>query len=152
VCDLPDNPAAQATKFSPQRVQAVIGFVYTSTAANPAVGGFGLGDLASGPVSGPGFKSLAGLAPTAGAPATFAVPASPAAVGTALGGSSATGGAPATAARARPKSIAAVGPIGMGTATRVLLALVCVAAWGWLTHLGASHFRRATAPCPGDTE
>ena len=33
---------------------------------------------------------------------------------------------------------------------RVLLALVCLAAWGWLTHLGASRFRRATAPCPGD--
>jgi hypothetical protein len=34
----------------------------------------------------------------------------------------------------------------------VLLAIVCLVAWGWLTHVGASRFRRATAPCPGDPE
>jgi hypothetical protein len=150
LCDVPDNPAAQATKFSPQRIQAVVGFVYTSTAANPAVGGFGLGDLAGGPTGPLNFKSPGvGSPATPGFPAGIAVPsASPAAGGTALAGSSPPA-APAVA-RARPKSIAAVGPIGMGTLTRVLLALVCLAAWGWLTHIGASRFRRATAPCPGD--
>ena len=152
VCDVPDNPAAQATKFSPQRIQAVVGFVYTSTAANPAVGGFGLGDLAGGPVGGFAFKSPGSFAAPS-SPAGFAVPnATPAAAGTAPAGTSTPAAVPTVGARARPKSIAAVGPIGMGTATRVLLALVCLVAWGWLTHVGASRFRRATAPCPGDPE
>jgi hypothetical protein len=151
LCDVPDNPAAQATKFSPQRIQAVVGFVYTSTAANPAVGGFGIGDLAAGSTGPLSFKSPgAGSPAVPGSLAGIAVPnATPAAAGTAPAGSSAPAAA-ATATRARPKSIAAVGPIGMGTLTRVLLALVCLAAWGWLTHVGASRFRRATAPCPGD--
>ena len=152
VCDVPDNPAAQATKFSPQRIQAVVGFVYTSTAANPAVGGFGLGDLAGGAVGSVGFKSPGSFAAPS-SPAGFAVPnASPAAAGTAPAGTSTPVAASAATAQARPKSIAAVGPIGMATATRVLLALVCLVAWGWLTHVGASRFRRATAPCPGDPE
>jgi hypothetical protein len=150
LCDVPDNPAAQATKFSPQRIQAVFGFVYTSTAANPAIGGFGIGDLAAGATGPLSFKSPgAGSPATPGSLAGIAVPnAPPAAAGTVPAGSSAP--AAATATRARPKSIAAVGPIGMGTLTRVLLALVCLAGWGWLTHVGASRFRRATAPCPGD--
>jgi hypothetical protein len=148
VCEVPDNPAAQATKFSPERFQVLVGFVYTSAAANPAAGGFGLGDLAGGvgrPLSlgSPGI----GLAPAPGQPAGLAVPSgSPALGGTAAAGSSTP--PPATAARPRPKPIAAVGPLGMGTGTRVLLGLVCVVAWGWLTHVGASRFRRATAPCP----
>jgi hypothetical protein len=144
---VPDNPAAQATKFSPERIQAVIGFVFTSTAANPAVGGFGLGDLAggAGPLS---FKIPGAIAVVPGTPASLPVlGAPPAAPGPALAGPASTAGAPRLA-RTRPKTIAALGPIGMGTATRLLLALVCVAAWGWLTHLGASRFRRATAPCP----
>jgi hypothetical protein len=152
VCDVPDNPAAQATKFSPQRIQAVVGFVYTSTAANPAVGGFGLGDLAAGPLGGFAFKSPGSFAATS-SPAGIAVPnASPAAAGTAPAGTSTSAAVPTAGARARPKSIAAVGPLGMGTAARVFLALVCLVAWGWLTHVGASRFRRATAPCPGDRE
>jgi|GEM_PF-5704583 len=152
VCDVPDNPVAQSTQFSPERVQAIIGFVYTSTAANPAVGGFGLGDLASGPSGALNLKLPGSALATPGLPASITVPAAPpAATGTALAGASPSG-APAAVARARPKSIAAVGPIGMGTTTRLLLALVCVLAWGWLTHLGASHFRRATAPCPGSGE
>jgi hypothetical protein len=150
VCEVPDNPVAQSTKFSPERIQVVLGFVYTSAAANPAAGGFGLGDLASDPsrplaLGSPGV----GLAPAPGEPAAITVPpGSPAPSGTAAAGPSSGTSPSARAARAKPKSIAAVGPLGMGTGMRVLLGLVCVAAWAGLTHVGASRFRRATAPCP----
>ena len=146
VCDAPDNPVADATKFSPQRIQMLVGFVYTSAAANPAAGGFGLGDLAGGPVAPLVSRSSGAGSPLASAQAAgLPVPnASPAATGT---GPAAPSVGP-RATRARPKSIAAIGPIGMSTLTRVLLALVCITGWAWLTHLGASRFRRATAPCP----
>jgi hypothetical protein len=150
ICDVPDNPVADSTQFSPERIQAVIGFVYTSAAANPAVGGFGLSDLASGPTGPTSLNASGGAAP--GLPASIGLPAAPpAATETTPSGPQQAAAGPSVA-RARPKSIAAVGPIGMGTATRVLLALVCLVAWGWLTHVGASRFRRATAPCPGDPE
>ena len=47
MCDLPQN-LAEPTGFSPQRMQAVIGFAYTAATATDDVGGFGLPSLASG--------------------------------------------------------------------------------------------------------
>jgi len=148
VCEVPDNPVAQSTKFDPERIQVLIGFVYTSAAANPAAGGFGLGDLAGGG-TGPIALGATGAAPAAvpfqpaGAAASAATPAVAGAAPAA-----ASPAPPTRAARGRPRAIAAFGPLGMGTGTRLLLALLCVAAWAGLTHLGASRFRRATAPCP----
>ena len=93
LCNVPDNPAAQATKFSPERIQAVIGFVYTSTSANPAVGGFGLGDLAGGPGGPLSFKAPGAIAVVPGTPASLPVlGASPAAPGPALAGTASPGG------------------------------------------------------------
>src|SRR5205823_2085924 len=66
VCDVPKNPASDATQFSPERLQALFGFVYTSTIAHPDVGGFGIGDTA-GPPGLPGIPSRA-PSPALGAP------------------------------------------------------------------------------------
>jgi hypothetical protein len=148
VCDLPDNPVAEATQFSPQRIQAVVGFVYTSTAVDAAVGGFGLGDIAGGPVGPVGIGSPGtGIPLPPGTAGNAALSVTPATGGAAPAGPSA-GAAGAPPVEARQKQVAALDPIGMGTAARVLLGLACLAAWGALTHVGATRFRRATAPCP----
>lgn len=79
-CDLPQDLTAP-TGFSPQRIQVVLGFAFTSVAARADIGGFGLDDLATGDAGGPGpgldpspNASDGGLSPVGGAaPAPTAV-------------------------------------------------------------------------------
>src|SRR5207248_4151209 len=44
LCDIPQR-LSEPTGFNPQRLQILVGFVYTSAIATDKVGGFGLGDL-----------------------------------------------------------------------------------------------------------
>lgn len=44
LCDIPQT-LSEPTGFNPQRLQILVGFVYTSAIATDKVGGFGLGDL-----------------------------------------------------------------------------------------------------------
>jgi hypothetical protein len=67
-CDLPQDLTAP-TSFSPQRMQVVLGFAFTSVATQADIGGFGIDDIGGGTPSG---GSGGGLEP---APAVL--PASP---------------------------------------------------------------------------
>ena len=142
VCDLPRSLTDNFGGFSPQRVQIVVGFAFTSTTAGGAVGGFGLGDLGGGgdlggsavlggfrsaPASAPSFTP--GPAPDVAAPAPVAPTANP----------------PATA---RASRVAAILPFRMDPTLRWLFGLIGLAGWALLTHLGARRFLWATAPCP----
>lgn len=135
VCDIPDNPVAQATQFSPERFQALIGFVYTSVAAGADVGGFGLADLGG---QGGAPAALDGDALVAGAPAASAFVPDGAAAGLGSqeqGGRGATGGAgPAEDVTSVLTSFFAPLPAG----ARWALALASIVLWAWLTHLAAT--------------
>jgi hypothetical protein len=128
VCDVPDNPVAQATKFSPERFQALLGFVYTSVAANGDVGGFGIGDTGG---DGSGGIGLGGaVVPTE---STLGIGA-----GTAPVGLPAPVQLAATTARTlgTPDSLLTrvLKPLSPGE--RWALLVTCLALWAWLTHLG----------------
>ena len=128
VCNVPDNPVAQTTQFSPERFQALLGFVYTSVAAKGEVGGFGIGDTGgdgSGPFGGAVVptESTLGLGPTS---APVGLPAPPVELA-------------ATTARVPTGSPASLltrvlEPLPPGA--RWALLLSCLALWAWLTHLG----------------
>lgn len=51
LCDVPEEISGNS-EFNPQRVQFLVGFVFTSASAREEVGGFGLGNLASNPTAG----------------------------------------------------------------------------------------------------
>ena len=132
LCDVPDNPVAQATKFSPERFQALVGFVFTSVAATDDVGGFGIGDLASAP--------LGGLLPLVGL-----TPATPSALHPPMPAFAAPG--PASIALPNATDVASPGS-GPSTSTftsllpplspstRWIVAALCLLVWAALTHLG----------------
>jgi hypothetical protein len=143
VCDIPDNPVAQATQFSPERFQALIGFVYTSVSAGADVGGFGLADLGG---SGGAAPTLDGLA----LPDTSLGGSS---LGTTDLGNALTPGASAGGAAA-PAAGSDDGINGVLTtfleplppAARWGLALAALLVWGWLTHLGVTRLLTIGAP------
>ena len=137
VCDVPDNPVADATKFSPERFQALLGFVYTSVAAHGDIGGFGIGDTGG---DGSGGVGLGAVVPTESA--------------LGIGATSAPVGLPAPVELAATTAHAAAGtpdslltrvlePLSPGE--RWLLLVSCVALWGWLTHLGLTRLLRIGA-------
>jgi hypothetical protein len=131
VCDVPDNPVATATKFSPERFQALIGFVYTSVAAQPGtdIGGFGLGDLGGTP----GATAL----PAAVTPTQHALGLGPSATVVPVGGAPAAASpAAATASTAAPPSIITSFLRPLPAGARWTLLVSCLALWAWLTHLG----------------
>jgi hypothetical protein len=132
VCDIPDNPVAQATQFSPERFQALVGFVYTSVAAGDDVGGFGLADLGG---QGGSAAALAGDAFAAGAtPAPAFVP------GGATGelapqATSAPGGTGDARSAEDVTSVFTSFFEPLPAGARWALALASIVLWAWLTHL-----------------
>jgi hypothetical protein len=153
LCDLPKDATAP-TGFSPQRMQVLVGFAYTSVAAADEPGGFaGFAEFGSGGAFGdttadlgetfsgsPAAVVSGALAPTAAldvAPEAAAdVPLEPAPT------PDATAAPPPTAHRARP--VLAAVSFAMDPAHRALLALVCLALWAALTHVGLRRLRGVT--------
>lgn len=136
LCDLPDE-LGTGTDFKPQRLQAVLGFSYTSAAADTEPGGFGLGSLGGADVLGGTFTAPSTGAPSLPdlAPATTPLdaPAPPAA-------------APSSQLTTRRAAVDLPAPLGdfdMDPATRWLLALVSVIAWAALTHAGIRRLQGA---------
>jgi hypothetical protein len=135
LCDLPDE-LGTGTDFKPQRLQAVLGFAYTAASATAEPGGFGIGDLGVDVPAAAPATEVAGLQVTAPeAPALEAVAPVEAAAPTPI--------QPVRAARAVPTPL---GDFDMDPATRWLLGLVSVVAWGALTHAGARRLRGALNP------
>jgi hypothetical protein len=147
VCDLPEN-ATKPSGFSPQRMQILVGFVYTSAAASEGVGGFGLGDLVGPPGTGAGtpvggrlgdigaLPSAVGASPAPATPA--AAPVSPAPARTPAGEAIA------------PKTVAARFVAVAGVFGAWPLWLLAALVWLVLTDRGLHRLSLALAP-PGDS-
>jgi hypothetical protein len=133
LCDLPDELSA-GTDFKPQRLQAVLGFSYTSAAADGEPGGFGIGNLADNSVLGNTTLAPSGPAPSLPDLAPVASP---------LEAQTAPAAAPAQL-RSRPAA-ASLPPLDfdMDPAMRWLLGLVSIIAWGALTHTGIRRLQGA---------
>jgi hypothetical protein len=138
LCDLPEELSA-GTDFKPQRLQAVLGFAYTSAAAETEPGGFGLGNLGDS-VLGNTFNAAPTAAPLPDLAPSFAPVETPAAP---VVDAPKTLQARPAAARALPAPLA---DFAMDPATRWLLAVVCVIAWATLTHTGVARLKRVLQP------
>ena len=133
VCDLPESVTGQVgnatgTGLSPQRIQVVVGFAYSAAGATEEPGGFGLSDLTGdlGNFALPSLNvapaPLGDLTPTT-PPAEELVP---------LKKPTKTIAAPLLPAATQP----------LAGATRMMLLVICLAAWAGLTHLGITRLRR----------
>ena len=134
VCD-PPQEITGLTELSPQRVQMVFGFAFSSAAAAADVGGFGLGDL--GGVAGGLLEAL---------PGTFDGPsANPATAGVApvVATPRATTTRPSPLAMA-PIACAATLRADDWIATDTWPWVLALIGWGALTHLGLGRIRRET--------
>lgn len=136
VCDLPQEVTGQlkatGLDLSPQRVQFVVGFAFTSASAKEDPGGFGIGDLG-------GTDGTLGTLPNLnlGGPATLPD----------LGGIAApTAGV--TDVEGKTTRRRALGPLlpaattPLDSSTRSLLLVICLVIWAALTHLGITRLRR----------
>lgn len=144
-CDIP-RTVSDPTTFTPQRMQLLLGFAWTSTAATGEPLGFGLDSLLgdSAPIVGGvgngagGFTTPSGPAGGIGAGAATAL-TSPAADATA-----AAPAAPAETTAAAPprqaKPAALIKPFHMDATDRWLIAVFSLIVWGALTHAGARRF------------
>jgi hypothetical protein len=132
LCDLPDE-LGTGTDFKPQRLQAVLGFAYTSASAQEEPGGFGLGNLGGdgGEIVVPTETAVAGLEVAAPAAATpdLAPAVAPEAAQTVE---------PARSARRAPAPLAG---FAMDPATRWTVGLVSIVVWVLLTHAAARKLR-----------
>ena len=147
VCDLPRSVTDSLFGFSPQRVQILLGFAYTSTEARANVGGFNLGDLTTAIPGGGGGSVLGGF--DGGG---LSGPLSPNDID--LPGddlAAPTSPAPTTG----PENVAEVGapvasliPDHLSTGTKWLLALLGIVFWMGITHVGAKQFLLATSGRP----
>ena len=131
LCDLPEQITGN-TDLNPQRIQVVVGFVYTATSAVDEPGGFNIGNLV-GSIDTPALAVAPPLTPTLvpDVPAVPGLQAPP---------------APAPVKRAAP--IASVVPPrlteALDSAMRWTLAIICLVAWAALTHLGITKLRRVS--------
>jgi hypothetical protein len=137
-CDLPVD-LTQPTGFSPQRVQVMLGFVYTSVTAREDIGGFGLGDIGGGTPDGGNGEGLA--RPTGG----VGLPGLP--VATPSGGAVAAPAAPTTAGAPPAYGIDDVTErirllAANFAAERPWVWLAALALWLLLTHRGLERVRR----------
>ncbi|MEY2397651.1 MAG: hypothetical protein QOJ00_825 [Actinomycetota bacterium] len=129
VCDLPESVTPK--NLTPQRVQVVVGFAYSSASATADPGGFGIGDLTGGlPESAPAvLPNLDVAVPSIGDVPLALAPPTP------------------TPAKRRP-AVAVVKPVlpiattPLNSATRLTLFLACAVAWALLTHFGIDRLRR----------
>lgn len=154
LCDLPQDATAP-TGFSPQRMQVLVGFAYTSVAANDEPGGFGLGGLLGGDFTSDGGTTLGGFdadEPSSGTSLASVTtgPLAPLADATAVGAvePAPAPSAPAATAAPPPRRVAPrILPVSfaMDPTRRAVLALVCLAGWALLTHLGLRRLRGVTA-------
>jgi hypothetical protein len=156
LCDLPADATAP-TGFSPQRMQVLVGFAYTSVAANDEPGGFNLGSLSIGsdPGSGTFGGSFGDDLGDGGSTDLGAIAAGPLApLGDAVGAidtavpEAAPPPAPAAAPAAVPRraarpALAAIS-YAMDPGHRLLLAVACLLVWAALTHLGLRRLRGVT--------
>lgn len=133
LCDLPEE-LSLGTDLKPQRLQAVLGFAYTSAAAEGEPGGFGIGDLGGSSVLG---SNIAAPDTTPSALPALTPAAVPLETPTA---------APAAARQVQTKPAASklplLGDFSMDPATRWVLGVVCILIWAALTHMGATRLRR----------
>lgn len=144
VCTMPRS-VSDPTTFSPQRMQMLIGFAFTSTSAHGEIGGFDFSDIGSldtGPVLG----GISLDTPSITSVVTSALPGVDVPVATAPATTPAL-----TATVARPprplneQPAVAIPPLRMDQGLRLLLGVVCLVAWGLLTHVGAQRFLAATS-------
>ena len=153
-CDMPKS-VSDPTTFSPQRVQMLLGFAYTSTIATGEPLGFAFGDIAGGsssPITASiGSGPLSSLPTTKPMTETLAPPASPV-----TNNEVAASPAQPPASTALPQAPTRLKPAGvwrsMDNADRWLLGLIGLIAWGLLTHAGARRFLLATVPCSDGPE
>jgi hypothetical protein len=149
VCDLPED-ATKPSGFSPQRVQMLVGFVYTSAAATDGVGGFGVGDLVALPAGGdvglPG-----GALGDIGTPPAPANDVAGAAAGPREGAAPAPGPATTPTGEAiAPKTVAARFVAVAGVFGAWPLWAVAALVWLVLTNRGVRRLSMALAEVAGD--
>lgn len=149
VCNIPRS-LSDPTTVSPQRMQVLFGFAFTSTAANAEIGGFSFDDLGLGD-----FGSAGGGGPILGS--TVDVPITGSVTTVAESPLDLTGAlpTPTPTARSAPlppplrRSLAppalAVAPLSMDQGLRLFLGLLCVIVWGYVTNFGARRFLIATS-------
>jgi hypothetical protein len=139
VCDPPRAVTDNFGGFSPQRMQMLLGFAFTSTTAKAEVGGFSFGDAGSVLVGNGGLTGLNGATPIGGLGTTP--------LEVAQGPSTAPVQPSVAAPAARPRPVAAIGPIRLSRGLRWSLGLLGLLGWAALTNFGARRFLMATVPC-----
>ncbi len=139
-CDLPVD-LTQPTGFSPQRVQVMLGFVYTSVTAREDIGGFGLGNIGGGTPDG---GSGEGLTPPIGGVGLSGLPAATPGGGTGLAAPSSPPGAPAPVVDAPAQAVTERIRLLAANfaASRPWVWLAALALWVLLTHRGLERVRR----------
>ena len=151
LCDLPQTLTAP-TGFSPQRMQALIGFAYTGVAATDEPGGFGIGGLLGATFGSEDGESS--FDASAEEPFGLGLDAGPAtaAVATPDGDRAVATSAVEPLPAAPPEVAAPVAPpparprlqplsFAMDPQQRALLAFSCFSIWALLTHLGLRRLR-----------
>lgn len=151
VCNLPKSVTSQLGGFSPERVQVLVGFAFTSAQALANTGGFGLGDLARplggsargpvGPMAGTQFVRGSNNASTITVPQTgdqaiAAIQPRPAAPG---------GATPPNGQARLAGGVLAVGQYRLDHTVRLLLFAVCLGGWLILSGIGIRAVRGVSA-------
>ena len=155
VCTMPHAVTDNLDGFSPERFQVLLGFAYTGVTATSSIGGFNLGDLGGATLSGVSTGGpIGGASAGLGGLATVAPD-----LGGATGPGAATGPTADPASAAIHQAAGAAAPVlasrnafavvhfHMNPKLRWLLGLLGLLGWAALTHLGATRFLLATAPC-----
>jgi len=141
-CEIPDA-VGEASGFNPQRLQVMLGFVYTGVSAQEDIGGFGLGGVASGTADGGiggGLAPAAGLG-TADVPSVDGAAPAPASAPAAAGGAGTSSGSVGSGpVLERIELLAANFAAG-----RPWLWFGALAVWLLLTHGGLERMRRLVA-------
>ncbi|HVM08305.1 MAG TPA: hypothetical protein VM345_07585 [Acidimicrobiales bacterium] len=151
LCDIPSS-LSEPSGFSPQRFQAVLGFVYTGAYASTEPSGFSLANLAdltdgfdSESFSGDGALGSSLDTPTSiGGQATGIGVVEPAATPAAEAPTAA--GAPRGTKLVTRYRTVPVAAVRMSTVARVSLGVAALLAWMALTHLGLRRLRGVTRP------
>lgn len=142
-CDLPQDLTAP-TGFSPQRLQVMLGFVYTSVAAREDVGGFGLADVGQGTDLG---GTGGGLAKVGAPPSSSGLPGAPAVAGVEAAPTDPS--APAVREGAGPVAERIRLLAANFAAGRPWVWLAALGLWLVLTHTGIERVRRLVAGAVG---
>jgi hypothetical protein len=142
VCNIPRN-LSDPTTVSPQRMQVLFGFAFTSTAANAEIGGFSFEDLDLGGDAGPIVGSAIDVPLTDTAPVVTSSPLDLPGVTSPITPRRRLP-VPPVRPRSLPQPDLVVAPLSMDQGLRLFLGLLCVIVWGYLTNFGARRFLIAT--------